>query len=70
MSIRRVGATGRAEKVLKSRRKFENERLNTEDVEMEDLNFYYADYSRYVCCSFPLVRMPDIHGEGSFKLTL
>lgn len=29
-----------------SRRKFENERLNTEDVEMEDLNFYYADYSR------------------------
>ena len=24
------------------------ERLSTEDVEMEDLNFYYADYSRSV----------------------
>ena len=40
--VRSRGAT------LMSRRKFENERLNTEDVEMEDLNFYYADYSRYV----------------------
>jgi len=24
------------------------ERLSAEDVEMEDLNFYYADYSRQV----------------------
>ena len=30
------------------RKKFEVERLSAEDVEMEDLNFYYADYSRYV----------------------
>jgi hypothetical protein len=29
-------------------KKFEVEKLSTEDVEMEDLNFYYADYSRYV----------------------
>jgi hypothetical protein len=28
------------------RKKFEVERLSGEDVEMEDLNFYYADYSR------------------------
>ncbi len=28
------------------RKKFEIERLSAEDVEMEDLNFYYADYSR------------------------
>lgn len=28
-------------------KKFEVEKLSTEDVEMEDLNFYYADYSRY-----------------------
>lgn len=31
------------------RRKFEIEKLNVEDIEMEDLNFYYANYSRYVC---------------------
>jgi hypothetical protein len=29
-----------------NRKKFELEKLSTEDVEMEDLNFYYADYSR------------------------
>jgi hypothetical protein len=28
------------------RKKFEVERLSVEDVEMEALNFYYADYSR------------------------
>lgn len=28
------------------RRKFEFEKLSSEDVEMEDLNFYYANYSR------------------------
>jgi uncharacterized Rmd1/YagE family protein len=27
-------------------KKFEIERLSAEDIEMEDLNFYYADYSR------------------------
>lgn len=32
------------------RRKFEIEKLNVEDIEMEDLNFYYANYSRYVGC--------------------
>jgi len=32
--------------VLTIRKKFEVEKLLTEDVEMEDLNFYYADYSR------------------------
>jgi len=31
---------------LTGRKKFEVEKLSTEDVEMEDLNFYYADYSR------------------------
>lgn len=50
--------------VLTSRRKFENERLNTEDVEMEDLNFYYADYSRYVSSALPLIRKND-NKEGS-----
>jgi hypothetical protein len=28
------------------RKKFEVERLSSEDIEREDLNFYYADYSR------------------------
>jgi hypothetical protein len=27
-------------------RKFEIEKLSVEDIEMEDLNFYYASYSR------------------------
>lgn len=27
-------------------RKFEIEKLSVEDIEMEDLNFYYANYSR------------------------
>lgn len=27
-------------------KKYELERLSPEDIEMEDLNFYYADYSR------------------------
>ncbi|KAG8927818.1 hypothetical protein FRC03_006883 [Tulasnella sp. 419] len=31
---------------LSSLRKFEVERLATEDIEMEDLNYYYANYSR------------------------
>lgn len=31
-----------------TRKKFEIERLSGEDIEMEDLNFYYADYSRWV----------------------
>lgn len=35
------------------RKKFEIEKLSTEDVEMEDLNFYYADYSRYAKLSYP-----------------
>lgn len=35
------------------RKRFEIERLSAEDVEMEDLNFYYADYSRYASCSIP-----------------
>jgi hypothetical protein len=34
---------------LCDRRKFEIEKLNVEDIEMEDLNFYYANYSRFVC---------------------
>jgi len=33
-------------RLLTCRKKFEVEKLSTEDVEMEDLNFYYADYSR------------------------
>ncbi|WVR08790.1 hypothetical protein IAU60_005848 [Kwoniella sp. DSM 27419] len=41
------GMTEKEEKrFLSSIKKFEIERLSTEDVEMEDLNFYYADYSR------------------------
>ncbi|WRT70921.1 uncharacterized protein IL334_007920 [Kwoniella shivajii] len=41
------GMTEKEEKrFLGSIKKFEIERLSTEDVEMEDLNFYYADYSR------------------------
>lgn len=41
------GMTEREEKrLLASLRKFEIEKLNIEDVEMEDLNFYYASYSR------------------------
>ncbi|KAJ9105956.1 hypothetical protein QFC19_003291 [Naganishia cerealis] len=41
------GMTEREEKrVLASLRKFEIEKLNVEDIEMEDLNFYYANYSR------------------------
>ncbi|WWC92544.1 uncharacterized protein L201_007503 [Kwoniella dendrophila CBS 6074] len=41
------GMTEKEEKkFLHSIKKFEIERLSTEDVEMEDLNFYYADYSR------------------------
>ncbi|KAK4689648.1 required for meiotic nuclear division protein 1, partial [Tremellales sp. Uapishka_1] len=41
------GMTEREEKrFLSSLKKFEIERLSSEDVEMEDLNFYYADYSR------------------------
>ncbi|TXT06317.1 uncharacterized protein COLE_05648 [Cutaneotrichosporon oleaginosum] len=31
---------------LRSIKKYEIERLSAEDIEMEDLNFYYADYSR------------------------
>lgn len=41
------GMTEREEKrVLASLRRFEFERLASEDVEAEDLNFYYANYSR------------------------
>lgn len=41
------GMTEREEKTfLRHLKKFEVERLSGEDVEMEDLNFYYADYSR------------------------
>ncbi|OCF45597.1 cytoplasmic protein [Kwoniella heveanensis CBS 569] len=41
------GMTEKEEKrFLASIKKFEIERLSPEDVEMEDLNFYYADYSR------------------------
>ncbi|WWD20904.1 hypothetical protein CI109_105382 [Kwoniella shandongensis] len=41
------GMTEKEEKrFLSSIKKFEIERLSNEDVEMEDLNFYYADYSR------------------------
>nr|ODN85401.1 cytoplasmic protein [Cryptococcus depauperatus CBS 7841]ODN89855.1 cytoplasmic protein [Cryptococcus depauperatus CBS 7855] len=41
------GMTEKEEKrFLGSLKKFEIERLSAEDVEMEDLNFYYADYSR------------------------
>ncbi|ORY21157.1 hypothetical protein BCR39DRAFT_554163 [Naematelia encephala] len=41
------GMTEKEEKsFLKILKKFEVERLSHEDVEMEDLNFYYADYSR------------------------
>ncbi|TYJ56548.1 hypothetical protein B9479_002795 [Cryptococcus floricola] len=41
------GMTEKEEKrFLASIKRFEIERLSTEDVEMEDLNFYYADYSR------------------------
>ncbi|AAW46791.1 hypothetical protein CNBM1680 [Cryptococcus deneoformans B-3501A] len=41
------GMTEREEKkFLASIKRFEIERLSAEDVEMEDLNFYYADYSR------------------------
>lgn len=36
-----------------NRKRFEIERLSAEDVEMEDLNFYYADYSRYAFSLFP-----------------
>ena len=35
-------------RLMVGRKKFEVERLSAEDVEMEDLNFYYADYSRSV----------------------
>ncbi|WVQ86279.1 hypothetical protein IAT38_008447 [Cryptococcus sp. DSM 104549] len=41
------GMTEKEEKkFLRELKKFETEKLSTEDVEMEDLNFYYADYSR------------------------
>ncbi|ORX40897.1 cytoplasm protein [Kockovaella imperatae] len=41
------GMTEKEEKsFLRGLKKFEVERLSPEDVEMEDLNFYYADYSR------------------------
>ncbi|RXK39374.1 cytoplasmic protein [Tremella mesenterica] len=41
------GMTEKEEKkFLSSLKRFEIERLSSEDVEMEDLNFYYADYSR------------------------
>ncbi|KIR97296.1 cytoplasmic protein [Cryptococcus deuterogattii 2001/935-1] len=41
------GMTEKEEKkFLASIKRFEIERLSAEDVEMEDLNFYYADYSR------------------------
>jgi len=41
------GMTEREEKrLLASLRKFEVEKLSLEDIEMEDLNFYYASYSR------------------------
>ncbi|KAL1412469.1 sporulation protein rmd1 [Vanrija albida] len=41
------GMTEKEEKAfLRSIKKFEIERLSSEDIEMEDLNFYYADYSR------------------------
>ncbi|KAL7420936.1 sporulation protein rmd1 [Cryptotrichosporon argae] len=41
------GMTEKEERAfLRSLKKFEVERLSAEDVEMEDLNFYYADYSR------------------------
>jgi hypothetical protein len=33
-------------KVADDSKKYEIERLSAEDIEMEDLNFYYADYSR------------------------
>ena len=35
-------------RLLREIRKFEVERLAVEDVESEDLNWYLADYSRYV----------------------
>ena len=35
-------------RLLREIRKFEVERLALEDVESEDLNWYLADYSRYV----------------------
>lgn len=38
---------------MRNRKRFEIERLSAEDVEMEDLNFYYADYSRYAFFSIP-----------------
>ena len=41
---------------LTGRKKFEVEKLSTEDVEMEDLNFYYADYSRCADTSDDKVR--------------
>lgn len=31
-------------------KRFEVERLAPEDVQMEDLNYYYANYSRCVLC--------------------
>ncbi|BEJ11633.1 hypothetical protein CspHIS471_0200930 [Cutaneotrichosporon sp. HIS471] len=41
------GMTEKEEKqFLRSLKKYEIERLSAEDIEMEDLNFYYADYSR------------------------
>lgn len=44
--------TARADE-MGNRKRFEIERLSAEDVEMEDLNFYYADYSRYIFFSIP-----------------
>lgn len=47
-----------------NRKRFEIERLSAEDVEMEDLNFYYADYSRYV--AFHSIHLSQITNAETF----
>ncbi len=47
-----LDATWSAYSQPKCRKRFEIEKLSVEDVEMEDLNFYYASYSRCVARVF------------------
>lgn len=37
--------------------------LGPDDVEMEDLNYYYANYSRYVCCPWPEIITRNLFPE-------
>lgn len=50
------GMTEEQEKrFLSSLRKYEVERMASDDIEVEDLVYYYASYSRYVACASPLL---------------